>query len=88
MVLPVDLRHRVVDGCIPSDLGTSTSAEIEEERRLLYVAMTRQGRFASRRPAALLHAWPERAGSRHVYASRTRFILDTLLNLLTRGPGR
>ena len=31
----------VVDGCIPSDLGTGTTAEIEEERRLLYVAMTR-----------------------------------------------
>ena len=31
----------VVDGCIPSDLGTGSSAEIEEERRLLYVAMTR-----------------------------------------------
>ena len=36
----------VVDGCIPSDLGTGTSAEIEEERRLLYVAMTRaRGQF-------------------------------------------
>ncbi|HJZ21524.1 MAG TPA: ATP-dependent helicase, partial [Bradyrhizobium sp.] len=31
----------VVDGCLPSDLGVGTSAEIEEERRLLYVAMTR-----------------------------------------------
>ena len=30
-----------VDGCIPSDLATGTPAEIEEERRLLYVAMTR-----------------------------------------------
>jgi len=30
-----------VDGCIPSDLATGTDAEIEEERRLLYVAMTR-----------------------------------------------
>ena len=30
-----------VDGCIPSDLGVGTTAEIEEERRLLYVAMTR-----------------------------------------------
>src|ERR1700761_2257518 len=30
-----------VDGCMPSDLGAGTSAEIEEERRLLYVAMTR-----------------------------------------------
>jgi DNA helicase-2/ATP-dependent DNA helicase PcrA len=26
----------VVDGCIPSDLGADTTAEIEEERRLLY----------------------------------------------------
>src|SRR5690606_3889319 len=26
-----------VDGCIPSDLGTGTREEIEEERRLLYV---------------------------------------------------
>ncbi|MEA2960091.1 MAG: ATP-dependent helicase UvrD/PcrA, partial [Alphaproteobacteria bacterium] len=31
----------MVDGCVPSDLGAGTSAEIEEERRLLYVAMTR-----------------------------------------------
>src|SRR6202008_296567 len=30
-----------VDGCIPSDLATESTAEIEEERRLLYVAMTR-----------------------------------------------
>jgi DNA helicase-2/ATP-dependent DNA helicase PcrA len=31
----------VVDGCIPSDMATRTDEEIEEERRLLYVAMTR-----------------------------------------------
>ena len=30
-----------VDGCIPSDLGTGTTEELEEERWLLYVAMTR-----------------------------------------------
>ena len=30
-----------VDGCIPSDLATGCEADIEEERRLLYVAMTR-----------------------------------------------
>ena len=30
-----------VDGCIPSDMATGSTAEIEEERRLLYVAMTR-----------------------------------------------
>ena len=31
----------VVDGCIPSAKATRTSDEIEEERRLLHVAMTR-----------------------------------------------
>ena len=53
----------VVDGCIPSDLGAGTTAEIEEERRLLYVAMTRaKDSSASGRAAALLHPWAERAG--------------------------
>ena len=31
----------VVDGCIPSSRATGTAEEIEEERRLLHVAMTR-----------------------------------------------
>ena len=44
-----------VDGCIPSDLATGSSEEIEEERRLLYVAMTRaQRRADAHRSAALL----------------------------------
>ena len=30
-----------VDGCIPSDVATRTPEEIDEERRLLYVAMIR-----------------------------------------------
>ena len=37
-----------VDGCIPSDLGAGERAEIEEERRLLYVAMTRARRSTLR----------------------------------------
>src|SRR5271166_5059700 len=72
----------VVDGCIPSDLGTGTTAEIEEERRLLYVAMTRAKdslhlvvpqRFFTHGQSAL--------GDRHVYASRSRFIPTALLPL-------
>ena len=52
-----------VDGCIPSDLGAGTTAELEEERRLLYVAMTRaKDQSASCRAAALLHPWAERSG--------------------------
>ena len=53
----------VVDGCMPSDLGAGTTAEIEEERRLLYVAMTRaKDDLHLDRAAALLHPRPARAG--------------------------
>jgi DNA helicase-2/ATP-dependent DNA helicase PcrA len=64
-----------VDGCIPSDLATGSGDEIEEERRLLYVAMTRAKdqldvivpqRFYSHSQAA--------RGDRYVHALRTRFI--------------
>jgi DNA helicase-2/ATP-dependent DNA helicase PcrA len=70
----------VADGCIPSDRATGTSEEIEEERRLLYVAMTRAKdeldlivpqRFFTHQQAKL--------GDRHVYASRSRFIPDSIL---------
>ena len=44
------------DGNIPSDMATGSSDEIEEERRLFYVACTPRPRPALRHaPAALLH---------------------------------
>jgi superfamily I DNA/RNA helicase len=50
----------VVDGCIPSDLATGTSVEIEEERRLLYVAMTRaKDDLHLLVPQRFFHPWPE-----------------------------
>jgi DNA helicase II / ATP-dependent DNA helicase PcrA len=65
----------VVDGCMPSDLATGQQSEIEEERRLLYVAMTRarshlhlmvpQRFYVTQQPAY---------GDRHLYAALTRFI--------------
>jgi DNA helicase-2/ATP-dependent DNA helicase PcrA len=65
----------VVDGCVPSDLGAGTSAEIEEERRLLYVAMTRAKDDLHLLLPQRFFAHGQRAqGDRHVYASRTRFI--------------
>jgi DNA helicase-2/ATP-dependent DNA helicase PcrA len=70
----------VVDGCIPSDLGTSTQAELEEERRLLYVAMTRaKDHLALLVPQRFYVTQQARGGDRHVYASRSRFIPDALL---------
>jgi len=53
----------VVDGCMPSDLGAGTSAEFEEERRLLYVAMTRakdDRAAALLRPRSALSGGPAR----------------------------
>jgi DNA helicase-2/ATP-dependent DNA helicase PcrA len=65
----------VVDGCIPSDLGTGTTAEIEEERRLLYVAMTRaKDSLHLIVPHRFFTHGQNVQGDRHVYASRTRFI--------------
>jgi DNA helicase-2/ATP-dependent DNA helicase PcrA len=64
-----------VDGCIPSDLATGSSDEIEEERRLLYVAMTRaKDELSLIVPQRFYTHQQARSGDRHVYAARTRFI--------------
>jgi ATP-dependent DNA helicase UvrD/PcrA len=75
----------VVDGCMPSDLGTGTSAEIEEERRLLYVAMTRaKDELHLVVPQRFFVHGQHAQGDRHLYASRTRFIPEQLLGLFER----
>ena len=69
-----------VDGCIPSDLGTGTTPELEEERRLLYVAMTRaKDSLHLVVPHRFFTHGQNAKGDRHVYASRTRFIPSALL---------
>jgi DNA helicase-2/ATP-dependent DNA helicase PcrA len=75
----------VVDGCMPSDLGAGTSAELEEERRLLYVAMTRaKDDLSLIVPQRFFTHGQHAQGDRHVYASRTRFIPEKLLDLFER----
>ncbi len=70
----------VVDGCMPSDLGAGTTAELEEERRLLYVGMTRaRDNLTLITPQRFFTHGQNAQGDRHVYASRTRFIPATLL---------
>jgi DNA helicase II / ATP-dependent DNA helicase PcrA len=74
-----------VDGCIPSDLGTGTTEELEEERRLLYVAMTRaKDELHLVIPQRFFVHGQSVQGDRHLYASRTRFIPDGLLPLFDR----
>jgi DNA helicase-2/ATP-dependent DNA helicase PcrA len=73
------------DGCIPSDLAVGTLAEVEEERRLLYVAMTRAKNDLHLVVPQRFFTHGQRAeGDRHIYASRTRFIPDELLSLFYR----
>jgi DNA helicase II / ATP-dependent DNA helicase PcrA len=68
------------DGCIPSDLATGTPAEIEEERRLLHVAMTRaKNALALIHPLRFFIRQQSRFGDRHVFTPRTRFIPDSIL---------
>src|SRR5208283_4896403 len=70
-----------VDGCIPSDLGARTTEEIEEKRRLLYVAMTRaKDTLHIVVPQRFFTHGQHALGDRHVYASRTRFIPVSLLS--------
>ena len=65
----------VVDGCIPSEMATGSSEETEEERRLLYVAMTRAKEHLHLVVPHRFYVTQQAArGDRHVYASRTRFI--------------
>jgi DNA helicase-2/ATP-dependent DNA helicase PcrA len=70
----------VVDGCIPSDLGTGSTHELEEERRLLYVAMTRARDDLHLVVPQRFYPHQQRPnGDRHVYAQRSRFITKAML---------
>ena len=69
----------VVDGCIPSDLGVGSSDDIEEERRLLYVAMTRaRDSLDLLVPQRFYVTNQKRNGDRHLYAQRSRFIPEAI----------
>jgi DNA helicase-2/ATP-dependent DNA helicase PcrA len=74
-----------IDGCIPADLATGTATEIEEERRLLYVAMTRaKDHLHLIIPQRFYAHTQRRNGDRHMYAARTRFIPADILYLFAR----
>ena len=70
----------VVDGCMPADMATGSTADIEEERRLLYVGMTRARDALSLWMPQRFHITQQRVlGGRHLYALRSRFITAALL---------
>jgi DNA helicase-2/ATP-dependent DNA helicase PcrA len=73
----------VNDGNFPNEFACGSASRIEEERRLLYVAMTRAKESLSLiRP---LKYWvPEQArfGDRHVYGAKSRFLTPAVMKHL------
>ncbi len=68
------------DGCIPSDMSTGKPEQIDEERRLLYVAMTRaRDHLHVIHPLRFFKRQQHRHGDAHVMTPRTRFIPEPLL---------
>jgi DNA helicase-2/ATP-dependent DNA helicase PcrA len=75
----------LVDGCIPSDMATGKSAQIDEERRLLYVAMTRaKEHLYLIQPLRFFRTQQHRFGNGHIIAPRSRFLPDDIMTLFTR----
>jgi DNA helicase-2/ATP-dependent DNA helicase PcrA len=74
----------VADGMIPSDMATGSEAEIEEERRLLYVAMTRAKNALHLYFPLRYYDRTRGMSDRHGYAQLTRFLPDAVLPLFER----
>ncbi len=83
----VHILH-AADGMIPSDMALGDDEGLEEERRLLYVAMTRaKDMLYVYFPLRYYHSrWS--TGDRHSYAQLTRFIADTARHLFDEQPAR
>jgi len=65
------------DGNIPSDMATGDPEEIEEERRLFYVALTRAKSWLYVCcPLRYYHSYRPTHSDAHGYAQRTRFLPD------------
>jgi len=68
------------DGNIPSDMATEDEEQIEEERRLFYVAMTRaKNRLYICHPVRYYFSGRHH-GDEHSFSNRTRFLPDQILD--------
>jgi len=83
------------DGYIPSDMATGRLEEIEEERRLFYVALTRAKDWLYVCYPLRYYSYPRSFSDAYGYAQLTRFVSDGVRRLFdlhpaseTLSPGR
>ena len=70
----------VTDGSFPSEFSTGKPKLVEEERRLMYVAMTRAKQSLTLLAPLRFYVTQQRKeGDKHVYGARSRFMTDGLL---------
>jgi len=73
----------VADGNFPNEFSAGKPALLEEERRLLYVAMTRAKQSLHLvAPLKYYVTQQARMGDRHVYGAKSRFISESLAQTL------
>ncbi len=73
------------DGILPSDLATGDAEQIEEERRLLYVACTRAKDWLYVLFPLYYYHRKHRLGDGHGYAQLTRFIPPSVAEFFDHG---
>ncbi|MFK8052330.1 MAG: ATP-dependent helicase [Woeseiaceae bacterium] len=79
----------VTDGNFPSEFAAGDSKAIDEERRLLYVAMTRaRNDLHLISPLKFFVTQQHRLGDKHVYGSRSRFMTPSLLETMASASYR